>query len=116
MFVGGRLRQTSAIKKTMAYGGWMSSARGDRAGDTALIVAVPEAELVVGGWRTAFDSAAAGGIPAHITVLYPFLKRDQIDAGALAELPALLAEHRPFDLRFSRFRPFPPLLYLPPPP
>jgi hypothetical protein len=43
------------------------------AGDeTALIVEVPAAEVVVGRHRAALDRAAALGVPAHLTVLYPF--------------------------------------------
>jgi 2'-5' RNA ligase len=43
------------------------------AGDeTALIVEVPAAEVVVGRHRAGLDRAAALGVPAHVTVLYPF--------------------------------------------
>ena len=43
------------------------------AGQTALVVAVPSAEPVVARLRASYDVAAAYGVPAHVTVLYPFL-------------------------------------------
>jgi hypothetical protein len=53
---------------------------------TGLIVVVPEVEPVVGAHRTALDPVASWGIPAHITVLYPFLPPRAVDEAALAEL------------------------------
>jgi hypothetical protein len=61
---------------------------------TALIVAVPEAEPAVGALRLEHDSSAALGVPAHITILFPFAPPDELDVTALAELFALF---RPFD-------------------
>ena len=45
----------------------------------AVIVAVPEAEDVVGPQRAALDRAASWGVPAHVTVLYPFVPPAKID-------------------------------------
>jgi 2'-5' RNA ligase len=92
------------------------SAGGYRDGETGLIVKVPAAEPIVGGWRSQFDFAAAAGVPAHITVLSPFLDRDRVDAGVLADLDALLARHQAFDLQLSQCRRFPGVLYLAPEP
>ncbi|MFC0550203.1 2'-5' RNA ligase family protein [Planotetraspora thailandica] len=86
------------------------------AGETALIAAVPEAEPVVGEWRSRFDPSVAYGVPAHVTILYPFLRADRIDAGMLADLRALFAAHAPFDVRFSGCGRFPEVLYLAPDP
>jgi hypothetical protein len=47
-------------------------------GDSALLVAIAEAEPVVGSLRLAHDAVAADGVPAHVTVLYPFVPRDQL--------------------------------------
>jgi hypothetical protein len=60
-----------------------------RAGETALLAVVPEAEPVVGHWRRCFDSFASAGVPAHVTVLVPFLDTDRIDAAVIDELRAL---------------------------
>jgi pimeloyl-ACP methyl ester carboxylesterase len=41
--------------------------------------AVPEAERVVRRHRERFDPAALAGVPAHVTVMYPFVPPPQID-------------------------------------
>jgi 2'-5' RNA ligase len=51
--------------------------------ETALIVPVPEAEPAVAAHRAALDRAAGWGVPAHVTVLYPFLPPDRVDAEVL---------------------------------
>ena len=40
--------------------------------ESALVVLVPEAEGVVKPFRDLHDPSAAAGMPAHITLLYPF--------------------------------------------
>jgi hypothetical protein len=55
---------------------------------TALIVAVPEAEEAVRGYRLAYDSSAPLGVPAHITVLFPFVAAEAIDEAAIADVVA----------------------------
>jgi hypothetical protein len=50
--------------------------------ESALIVAVPEAEWAVAALRAAYDPAASWGMPAHITVLYPFLPPEVMAAVA----------------------------------
>ena len=42
-------------------------------GQTAVILPVPEAEPLVQTWRARFDKHAAQGVPAHITLLSPYL-------------------------------------------
>jgi hypothetical protein len=61
---------------------------------TALIVAVPEAEDAVAALRLQHDRSAALGVPAHVTILYPFLDPVAIDESALEEL---IAGHEAFD-------------------
>src|SRR5207237_225866 len=42
------------------------------------------------------DPAVAAGVPAHVTVMVPFLPPGELDAGLIGELRALLAEVEPF--------------------
>ena len=51
-----------------------------------LIITVPEADELVGGAREKYDPVAGRGIPAHVTVLYPYLPAGRIDDGLVAEL------------------------------
>ena len=74
----------------------------EAAPQSGLVVLVPEAEPAVAGHRLVLDLNAALGVPAHVTVLFPFVPPDQIDAGVLARLRALFARSEPFDYRFAR--------------
>jgi hypothetical protein len=71
---------------------------------TALIVAVPEAEIAVGRLRLAHDASAALGVPAHVTILFPFAPPEEVDAAALREL---FAAHPAFDFVLDRVERFP---------
>ena len=46
--------------------------------ESALIIAVPEAEPLVKALRERFDWSAAQGVPAHITILYPFIPPEKL--------------------------------------
>jgi 2'-5' RNA ligase len=69
---------------------------------TGLIVAVPSAEPVVGRHRAALDPIASWGIPAHITVLYPFLSPADVDDEVLEALGLLFGSVPAFDAVLSR--------------
>lgn len=56
--------------------------------ESAVLVAVPVAEPVVAAHRARFDQAAQWGVPAHVTVLYPFVPPAEIDGGTLETLGA----------------------------
>jgi 2'-5' RNA ligase len=57
---------------------------------SALLVEVPEAEPLVGQWRMDLDPHAALGVPAHITVLFPFAPPPLISTTILDRLGELL--------------------------
>ena len=58
---------------------------------SALLLLVPAAEAAVGAHRARLDPAGRDGVPAHLTVLYPFLPPDEIGPGVLADLAGLFA-------------------------
>jgi 2'-5' RNA ligase len=66
---------------------------------TALVVAVPEAEASVGALRLQYDRWAARGVPAHVTILSPFLSDEELDEVALE---AAFASHHAFDFELAR--------------
>ncbi|MBQ0906911.1 2'-5' RNA ligase family protein [Micromonospora sp. U21] len=72
--------------------------------ETALIVAVPEAERAVGRFRSALDIAASWGVPAHVTVLYPFLPLDRINDDVLATLSQIFESTPRFDISFAEVK------------
>ena len=54
--------------------------------ESALVVLVPEAESLVQAFRDRYDPSAAAGVPAHITLLYPFRPPGEIDRAMLDDL------------------------------
>ena len=84
--------------------------------ESALIVAVPEVEGLVGPFRARHDPAAAEGVPAHVTVLYPFLPPQKITPQVERTLSELFAALPEFRASFTEVRCFPEALYLAPEP
>lgn len=85
--------------------------------ESALIAAIPEAEALVGPYRSRFDPSAALGVPAHVTVLYPFRAPALLDDQTLWALRQCCAAQAPIDLRLRDLRRFPGgTLYLAPEP
>lgn len=70
--------------------------------ESALIIEVPEAEAAVGRYRERFDANALLGIPAHITVIAPFMAPRMMDAPVLTQLGQLFANVSPFQFRLYR--------------
>ncbi|MCJ1681519.1 2'-5' RNA ligase family protein [Streptomyces sp. APSN-46.1] len=87
-----------------------------QAGQTGLIVRIPEAEPAVRGWRERLDPSAQAGVPAHVTVLFPFLDESRIDALVYSALADVLGRQQAFDLGFERCGRLPEVLYLVPEP
>ncbi len=83
---------------------------------SALVVCVPEAEPLVADLRLRFDHSAAEGVPAHVTVLVPFVAPEAVTAADLAALAQLCAEVPAFDCRFADVRRFPGTAWLAPEP
>jgi hypothetical protein len=83
--------------------------------ETALVVLVPEAEPIVADHRLRHDPAAADGVPAHVTVLYPFPAH--VDEASVAAVAAIAAAVPTFDVTFRTTARFPGVvLYLDPEP
>ena len=83
---------------------------------TALIVPVPAAEPAVGNLRRRFDPSAEHGIPAHVTLLAPFLPAERIDDAVRAALGERAAATAPFAFELDRLDCFPGVVYLHPTP
>lgn len=83
---------------------------------SAFIVRVPEAEPLVQSLREKFDPSAAQGVPAHITILYPFMPPERISGDVLAAVREALRDMAPFGFRLSRIGRFPTTVYLAPEP
>ncbi len=82
---------------------------------SALVVEVPAAEPVVGGWRRAHDPIARYGMPAHVTVLYPF-RPVPLDPADRRLLGGALADQEPFSFSLDAVDTFPDAVFLRPEP
>jgi hypothetical protein len=70
--------------------------------ETALLLPVPAAEPAVRQHRALLDEAARDGVPAHITVLYPFLPPVAISEPLLTTLRGLFAGIAAFEFTLDR--------------
>ena len=84
--------------------------------ESALVVLVPAAEVVVKSFRDKYDSSAADGCPAHVTLLYPFKPPDEITKADLDNLSRCFAPFTPFQFSLAVSRRFPGVLYFAPEP
>lgn len=82
---------------------------------SALVVTVPEAEPVVREWRLRHTQDAPLGMPAHVTVLFPFVPPERL-AEAEARVAKLVAAAPAFEVAFASTARFPGVLYLAPEP
>jgi hypothetical protein len=81
--------------------------------ESAVILPIPEVEPVVGPLRWQYDAAAKLGVPAHITLLYPFGPA-QAASEAITTLRDVLASVDAFPFSFIDVRRFPATAYLHP--
>jgi hypothetical protein len=81
---------------------------------TALLLEVPQAEPLVGHLRAEYDPSAKAGMPAHVTLLVPFMPFSRIDDAVRRELRALFAASPCIEMRFAATRRFPDVLWLAP--
>jgi 2'-5' RNA ligase len=74
---------------------------GEDATETAVLALVPDAEPVVGEHRRLLDPTTAAGVPAHVTVLYPFLPPAEVTTATVTALRAAVAPVTPFPCTFA---------------
>lgn len=83
---------------------------------TAFVVRVPTAEGLVADLRNRFDSTVQLGVPAHISILVPFMDPARVTPAVLAMAQEALREVSPFDFTLRRVGRFPTTAYLAPEP
>jgi 2'-5' RNA ligase len=67
-----------------------------------VLIPVPAAEAVAGPFRREHDPVAIAGVPAHVTLIVPWLPPDEITPADLAELDETLADAEAFDFSLTR--------------
>ena len=84
--------------------------------ESAFIVHVPEAEPCVGALRERFDASVKLGVPAHITVLAPFMSPERIAEPVLQRIREALGEVAAFSFTLAQVGRFSATAYLAPEP
>lgn len=84
--------------------------------ESAFIVRVPEAEPYVSQYRERYDASAKLGVPAHITVLYPFMPPMHINTQVLEQVRLAISCERGFTFHLTKVGRFPGVVYLMPQP
>lgn len=80
-----------------------------------MIVRVAGNELI-DSCRMRFDPSAARGMPAHVTVVYPFASVEEMSEEVLGTLGEICASTEPFDFDLVALGSFPGVVYLVPEP
>jgi 2'-5' RNA ligase len=79
--------------------------------ETALVLVLHDAEPFEGVRRELHAASVAKGVPFHITLLYPWVARDQLSGELLAEVRAFCAGRPPFVFELARIETFPRVVY-----
>jgi hypothetical protein len=74
------------------------------ANESAVIVPVPEAEPAIGEYRASLDRTTAWGVPAHVTVIYPFLPPARLGPREMGRLREAVRSVPRFEVSFSDVR------------
>lgn len=69
---------------------------------SAVIVPVAAAEPVVASYRRDLDRAASWGVPAHVTIVFPFAPGDELTPALVERLARVVARVPAFDLVLDR--------------
>jgi 2'-5' RNA ligase len=84
--------------------------------ESVLLVLIPEAEAIVDTFRKRYDPSTALGVPAHVTVLFPFRSPDQLTTETTSTLRDLFSQIPSFTASFPEIQRFPGALFLAPVP
>jgi 2'-5' RNA ligase len=85
-------------------------------GATAVVVPVPEAERVIGDLRRKYTPSGRDGMPAHATLLVPFVPASELEGDHLDRIAETAAAMPRFAFTLARLERFPEVLYLAPDP
>jgi hypothetical protein len=81
---------------------------------SGLVLLVPGLEPRIGDLRAVHDPAARQGMPAHLTLLYPFMDPVKLGPTQRARLAELFRGVSGLELTFSRIGRFPEVLWIAP--
>lgn len=85
----------------------------EKKSQSVILIPVPEAEEAVSNLRNIYDPGAPKGIPAHITLLFPFINPFEIILEDIEKLRDILNIEK-FSFTLSKINTFPGVVYLEP--
>jgi 2'-5' RNA ligase len=83
--------------------------------ESALVVLIPEADRLIQAFRLRYEPSAVG-LPAHVTILYPFKAPGELTTKITRTLRKLILKVGSFTVSFIELQRFPDMLYLAPEP
>lgn len=92
-----------------------SESADDRAGESAIIVPV-RVPIAVSRLRERMDPSAAEGVPAHVTLLYPFMPPSDLSDDVRRTIETIVAAEPSFPLVFNAVRRWSNVVHLEPEP
>ena len=84
--------------------------------ESVILIPVPPADSIIGKWRNKYDEVSLRGIPAHITILFPFKSPEENNLEVIGKLRAFFSEVKSFSFSLVRINTFPDVVYLEPEP
>lgn len=81
-----------------------------------LLIPVPSSDSLIGPWRKKYDWVALHGVPAHITLLFPFKEPSQISGVDIEKLDGIFTKLRQFPFTLVKIGTFPNVIFLEPNP
>jgi 2'-5' RNA ligase len=69
--------------------------------ESAIVVELPELDAVIDEYRYVLDPSRRWGMPAHLTLLYPFVRPAKVDHAILSKLEEAAKGVIPFDAEFD---------------
>ncbi|MGJ7906419.1 2'-5' RNA ligase family protein [Actinopolyspora sp. H202] len=73
-----------------------------REGRTGLVIPVPAADAALAPVAERYPHVVRDGVPAHLSVLYPFLAAEELDTGVVTTLRALFDRQPPLRVVLDR--------------
>jgi 2'-5' RNA ligase len=89
--------------------------RRDSGGESAIIVPV-QVPVAVNRLRDRMDPSAVQGVPAHVTLIYPFMPADELKDDVRRRVEQIIAAEPVFPFSLTGVRRFPNVVYLAPEP
>jgi len=82
--------------------------------ESVILIPVQRADPIVRKWREKYDAVALHGIPAHITLLFPFQPPNEINTQTIEKLKQVFVNVKQFAFFLEKINTFPFVIFLEP--